>query len=327
MKMLRKAEEVRELVNAAFELETPCFFAVDFELENGLFLSGEDLKEGGDVRFRVGKFSNAAASKPLGRATRLRALPESFETYRVRFDKVMRAIIDGDSYLANLTIRTPIETDVSLEEIFGAAQSAFALYVKDSFACFSPERFVKIEGGKVSSFPMKGTAEAASAEALAALMADEKELAEHYTIVDLIRNDLNIFSENVRVERFRYAEKVARFGLPPIFQTSSEISADYPDCVPLGDYIWAMLPAGSVSGAPKRRTVEILRGVEGEPRGFYAGVFGFFDGKDFDSAVAIRFIEKRGDSYFYRSGGGITCNSSALYEYREAAAKIYLPFG
>ena len=87
-----------------------------------------------------------------------------------------------------------------------------------------------------------------------------------------------------------------------------------------------MLPAGSVSGAPKPRTVQLIKEAEGEPRGFYAGVFGYFDGQALDSGVIIRYIEQAPDGQkFYRSGGGITAMSNAHGEYDEVMEKIYLP--
>jgi len=93
----------------------------------------------------------------------------------------------------------------------------------------------------------------------------------------------------------------------------------------LGDIIFTLLPAGSVSGAPKKKTTEIIASAEGMTRGYYTGVAGIFDGRDLNSFVMIRFIEKRDDSYFYRSGGGITSFSDPLSEYNEMIDKIYVP--
>jgi para-aminobenzoate synthetase component 1 len=85
------------------------------------------------------------------------------------------------------------------------------------------------------------------------------------------------------------------------------------------------LPAGSVTGAPKAKTVEIIKAAEQEPRGFYTGILGIFDGKQLDSGVMIRFIEKVDGRFFYRSGGGITTQSDCKAEYEEAINKIYVP--
>jgi para-aminobenzoate synthetase component 1 len=93
----------------------------------------------------------------------------------------------------------------------------------------------------------------------------------------------------------------------------------------MGDILCTVLPAGSISGAPKKKTVEILRKVEAHPRGYFSGVFGLFDGAQLDSGVMIRFIEREGDQLFFRSGGGITTQSNVQDEYQEMLDKIYVP--
>jgi len=89
----------------------------------------------------------------------------------------------------------------------------------------------------------------------------------------------------------------------------------------------ALLPAGSVSGAPKKKTLEIIAENETDPRGYYTGVFGIFDGENVDSAVMIRYIEKSGDKLWYRSGCGITNQSECASEYKEMIDKVYVPIG
>ena len=86
-----------------------------------------------------------------------------------------------------------------------------------------------------------------------------------------------------------------------------------------------MLPAGYVSGAPKPATLDIIREAESEPRGYYTGIFGYYDGKELDTAVMIRFIEQFDGRYYFRSGGGITAYSDCESEYKEVLSKIYLP--
>jgi para-aminobenzoate synthetase component 1 len=173
---------------------------------------------------------------------------------------------------------------------------------------------------------MKGTIDASLPNAEEAILNDEKEFAEHVTIVDLIRNDLSIISKNVRVEKFRYVEKIIT-NQKELLQVSSkivgELEKDYNERI--GDIIYAMLPAGSISGAPKKKTIEIIQRAEKGKRGFYTGVFGIFDGKNLDSAVMIRFIEKTKDKLFFRSGGGITFMSNLENEYQELIDKIYVP--
>ena len=130
----------------------------------------------------------------------------------------------------------------------------------------------------------------------------------------------------VQVKRFRYVEKI-HTSQGEILQTSSEISGQLPDGWQneLGTLLFKLLPAGSISGAPKAATQKLIRQAEGLPRGYYSGVFGYFDGQTLDSAVLIRFIEKVDNRYYFRSGGGITVNSQAKEEYQEILEKIYLP--
>ncbi len=95
----------------------------------------------------------------------------------------------------------------------------------------------------------------------------------------------------------------------------------------IGDIFVSLLPAGSISGTPKRKTVEILEEIEAYERGFYTGVFGYFDGKELKSFVLIRFIEEdKEENKYYKSGGGITCDSDVFEEYQELIDKVYLPF-
>ena len=157
---------------------------------------------------------------------------------------------------------------------------------------------------------------------------DFKEMAEHTMVVDLLRNDLGIVSSRVRVDKFRYIETI-NAGDKKLLQVSSKISGHLEDNWndKIGDILTSILPAGSITGTPKKKTVEILNGIEEYERGFYTGVFGVFDGENLDSSVMIRFIQKDQNSEtYYKSGGGITCDSNASLEYQELIDKIYLPF-
>ena len=228
--------------------------------------------------------------------------------------------------MINLTDKTRIETESSLVSLFEQSKAPYKLLYNDQFLVFSPEIFIQIKNKKIFSFPMKGTIDATTLNAKEKILNDPKELAEHVTIVDLIRNDISQVASNVRVERFRYVEEVKTHDRS-LLQVSSEIVGDLPsDCASrIGDIIVSLLPAGSVSGAPKAKTLEIIREAEVVNRGYYTGVFGYFDGINLDSGVMIRFIEKDGDKLFYRSGGGITTQSNAKSEYQELIDKIYVP--
>jgi para-aminobenzoate synthetase component 1 len=173
---------------------------------------------------------------------------------------------------------------------------------------------------------MKGTIDASIPGAEEKILNDQKETAEHVTIVDLIRNDLSILAGDVQVTRFRYVDRIHTRG-KTLLQVSSEIRGKLLpsfDTDPAGA-LFSLLPAGSVSGAPKARTLDVIRRAEGEERGYYTGICGYYDGNSLDTGVMIRFIEQQGNELFYRSGGGITTQSNVSSEYQEALDKIYVP--
>jgi para-aminobenzoate synthetase component 1 len=112
-----------------------------------------------------------------------------------------------------------------------------------------------------------------------------------------------------------------------ILQTSSKISGKLEEGWEknVGTIITSMLPAGSVTGAPKKKTVEIIKEVENYERGFYTGIAGIFDGTNLSSCVLIRFIEQTDSGLYFKTGGGITSKSDCTKEYQEMLEKIYVP--
>ena len=287
--------------------------------------------------------------------------PPLYEDYKRSFNIVKSNIMAGNSYLTNLTCRVPVSCNLSLEEIFHRAKGKYKLLLRRKrnltpFVCFSPETFVRIKGGRIYSYPMKGTLDASLPNAEKQLMEDRKEAAEHATIVDLIRNDLSRVAENVRVDKYRYVD-VLHTNKGDILQTSSEISGRLPEDYPhhLGEILDAQLPAGSITGAPKDKTMQIIHEAEGYDRGFYTGIMGIYDQGELNSAVMIRFIEeetspvdfetdgeknfkakegkasegkepKASRELYFKAGGGITSKSDCQREYEEVIQKIYLPF-
>ena len=257
-----------------------------------------------------------------------RAEPPSRADYERRISLVKQREREGDSYLANLTCRIPVRTNLSLHDIFMRSKALYRCWLKDRFVCFSPEIFVRINGeGVVSSFPMKGTIDATRPEAEKELMENKKEAAEHATIVDLIRNDLSMIAEKVQVKRYRYVDHVmTKKG--EILQTSSEITGQLPAGYRehIGSLLFRLLPAGSITGAPKQRTMEIIHEAEGYDREFYTGVMGCYSKGTLDSAVMIRFIDQDRDGQLhYKAGGGITAQSNNDDEYKEVIEKVYVP--
>lgn len=309
-----------EKINQKASKREPFLVICDFLAQNVIVLGAEDLACE-DVEFSMNE-----NFIPNSHAKMLEKNPCDFWSYKEKFDAVIEEIKAGDTYLTNLTQPTPITTPLSLKEIYDLANAKFKLRYKESFVCFSPERFIKIENDTIHTFPMKGTIDASISHAKELILANEKEMAEHVMVVDLLRNDLSIVATNVRVERFRYIDTIEA-GKKRLLQVSSHICGDLENNwhVNLGDILQKLLPAGSISGTPKKSTLEIIERVEGYERGFFSGIFGYFDGKEFDSAVMIRFIEKSADGYIYKSGGGITLDSRAEDEYNEMLDKVYLP--
>ncbi len=302
----------------------PFIFIIDFELKSPQIIPLHSLDK--DIFFKVNQHKNYDLQGHKSTSLTFVPKPIAYKVFEKSFQGAQKEIFYGNSFLLNLTFPTPVETNYSLKELFEVSMAKYKLYYKDRFIVSSPEIFVQIQDGKIYTFPMKGTIDASIPNARDIILADIKETAEHYTIVDLLRNDLSRVAKNVRVNRFRYIDEL-KTNAKTLLQVSSEIEgtlpADYNS--KLGDIFKALLPAGSISGAPKKKTVEIIKTHELDDRGFYTGVFGIFDGQNVDSGVMIRYIEKSATGLVYRSGCGITALSDAESEYKEMIDKVYVP--
>ena len=305
----------------------PFLFVIDYELKQPIVLTLEEVEQA-SIFYKINDKTNVEFGKsPYEKPLYLEKYPISFQEYSKSFDFVKQAMLRGDSFLTNLTKPTPIKVNLSLQEIFQRSKAKYQLYFKDKFVLFSPEIFVKIDNGIISSHPMKGTISADIPDAETVILNDKKEFAEHTTIVDLIRNDISMISEKVWVEKFRYISRIHTHK-GDLLQVSSEICGKLPVNyqAQIGTLLFKLLPAGSICGAPKPQTLAIIKEAENYDRGYYTGIFGIFDGKNLDSSVMIRFIEKQEDgSLTFKSGGGITVFSDARSEYQEMIDKIYLP--
>ena len=323
MKFYDKNEAINRM-NFFGTKKTPFIFVIDFEMKR-IFVQELSKINSDYLKFNFNGMTNDDFSAVIKKYN-IEVLPIDFASYSKKFEIVKKNILAGNTYLLNLTERVQVTTGLSLLDIFRISKAKYKLWFNDEFVFFSPEIFVKIIDGKIFSYPMKGTIDATLPNAVEIIRNDEKELAEHYTIVDLIRNDLSIVAKNVRVKRFRYIDKIIN-KKGGIYQVSSEIYGELPENFNerIGEILFSLLPAGSVSGAPKPKTVEIIKQAEQCERGYYTGVSGIFDGKNLDSCVNIRFIEKDNDQMFYRSGGGITFMSDLQKEYDEILKKIYIP--
>lgn len=309
-----------EKINALGKAREPFLFVCDYQAQKVIAHPLHKLQKE-DIEYSI------ESNKPyIPHKHKLEFQAVPFTLYREKFEQVIEKIKSGETYLLNLTQATPLQTKLSLKDIFALANARYKLRYKDEFVCFSPETFIEIAQEKIHTFPMKGTIDAALKDAELKILENEKEIAEHVMIVDLLRNDLSMVAKNVRVEKFRYVEKIAA-GAKDLLQVSSHISGDLEANwhENIGSILERLLPAGSISGTPKKSTLSIIESVEGYERGFFSGVFGVYDGERLQSGVMIRFIQKEGDNYLYKSGGGITLDSDVALEYQEYQDKIYLP--
>ncbi len=313
-----------ETMNKLGKDRIPFLFVIDYEIRTPIIVKLSEVSK--NILFKVNKIKNYDKVPEKKSNLLFEKFPMDFDKYLCAFETVIKNIKDGNTYLLNLTFPTRVTTNYTLEEIFYFSNAKHKLYFENKFVVFSPETFVRIENNKVFSYPMKGTIDASIEDAEEKLLRDEKELAEHNTIVDLIRNDLSIVAKNVRVEKFRYVEEI-KTSYKTLLQTSSvicgELEENYNEKI--GETIFKLLPAGSISGAPKKKTIEIIKEAESYSRGYFTGIFGIFDGENLDSAVMIRFIENINGKLYFKSGGGITFMSDPKIEYQEMIDKAYVP--
>jgi para-aminobenzoate synthetase component 1 len=321
---MNKADAISRM-NRFGSRKIPFLFIIDFNVKLPEVIR-LDENDSGKVLYNIDGLKNYTGNAILQKKIVFTKRPVPLSRYRMAFNKVMHHLRQGNTYLVNLTFPTEIRTNLTLKEIFYNSRARYKLYYKNKFVVFSLETFIKIRGNTISSYPMKGTIDASVPNARKKLLSDRKELAEHYTIVDLIRNDLNMVAKNIRVDKFRYVEKIKTHGTD-ILQVSSKITGELPRNYrnKIGAIIFRLLPAGSISGAPKQKTVQIIKEAEKYKRGFYTGIFGYFDGDTLDSGVMIRFIEKQNGKMIYKSGGGITAMSDLKSEHQELIDKVYVP--
>ena len=311
---------IKEQLNFLGKQKEPFLFVIDFDLDNFDIIKVKDL-EANNIYFEIDPKEQNHHDIKLEKEFM------KFDSYKEKFEEVQKNIRSGNSYLFNLTSPTKIKNTIDLKNIYKNSNGKFKLFYKDKFVCFSPERFCQIKKQKIYTYPMKGTIDANIPNAQQLILEDKKELAEHTMVVDLLRNDLSMVSKKVRVEKFRYCEKI-KAGEKELLQVSSKISGELEKNwnEHIGDILLPLLPAGSITGTPKKKTTQLIKEIEDYDRGFFTGIFGVYDGKELDSAVMIRFIEKdQNGNLVYKSGGGITCDSDVKKEYDEMCDKVYIP--
>jgi len=260
--------------------------------------------------------------------------------YVDRVELIKEYIRRGDTYQTNLTqqIRVKLAEGLTPEIIFErlrrdhpAPFSAFIKRKDSTVISASPERFFKISNGHISASPIKGTRPRGATEVddyalRAELTSSPKDHAENTMIVDLVRNDLGRVCEfgSVEVERLCEIEEH-----PTLFHLVSTISGRLRMDATFTDVLRALFPCGSITGAPKVRTMRIIDEIETTKRGLSMGAIGYyipergFDGLEpgFDLSVAIRTMVVRGNEAVFNVGGGITIDSEARSEYEESLIK------
>lgn len=194
----------------------------------------------------------------------------------------------------------------------------------DEIMCSSPETLVRLQDGRLTTFPVagsrpRGTTPAEDKALERELLADEKELSEHNMLVDLGRNDLGRVSEIGSVEVTEYM-MIHRYS--KIMHICSQVEGDLADGCDALDALASVLPAGTLSGAPKIRACEIIEELEHEPRGVYGGALGYLDfAGNMDTCIAIRMAARKNGVVTVQAGGGIVADSVPENEYLESANK------
>ena len=213
---LYNKEQAIKRMNQLGQLHRPFIFIINY-LQDVSYIEEVAAVDSAEVLYNLNGFTNQIISAEDNIATySAKTMPslhwqpfaESFSSYQRSFNIVRQNILAGNSFLTNLTCRTPVETNLTLKDIYFHSKAIYKLWIKDRFTVFSPEIFVRIHQGKISSYPMKGTIDASIPSAAQLLMNDPKETAEHATIVDLIRNDLSMVANRVSVSRYRYMDRL-----------------------------------------------------------------------------------------------------------------------
>lgn len=253
------------------------------------------------------------------------------DSYCKMVEKAKQQIVEGDIFQVVLSNRLEAEMEGSLFDTYRVLRtlnpSPYMFYFSSDdieIAGASPETLVKLQGGKLSTYPLAGTRPRGrdseeEKRLIEELLTDEKELAEHNMLVDLGRNDIGKISTigSVKVEKYANIEKFSH-----VLHLGSTVSGELAEERDALDAVDAILPAGTLSGAPKLRACEIIHQLEGKKRGIYGGAIGYlsFTG-ELDTCIAIRLAYQKNGFVYVRSGAGIVADSVAENEYQECINK------
>lgn len=290
--------------------------AKNFEFIN-YFLEEETDRNFHD--FTITWKSRTSKNKYVDNINRIKELIRHGEIYELNYCQ--------EYFADNVPIDYPLDFYFKLNEITKAPFSAYFQFDRHHVFCGSPERFLKKEGKKIISQPIKGTARRSKDSAMDNILKNElknnpKERAENIMIVDLVRNDLSKITEknSVRVE-----ELCEIYSFETVHQMISTVSCIAKNSISFTDIIKATFPMGSMTGAPKLRAMEIIDELEDFSRGIYSGSIGYItpDG-DFDFNVVIRSMVYNSQKKYLSCavGGAITLDSDPEQEFQECQTKI-----
>jgi len=253
------------------------------------------------------------------------------EVFSGMVKSVQKHIAEGDIFQAVISNRFRAAFKGTLMNAYRALRtinpSPYMVYMRledMEITCASPETLVSLRDGEVNSFPLAGTcprgaSEEEDAALCAALLRDEKELAEHDMLVDLARNDVGKVSRfgSVRVREYRQIKRFSH-----VSHISSHVTGELREGMDALDVIAAALPAGTLSGAPKKRACEIIDQLEGVRRGVYGGAIGYIDfAGNMDMCIGIRMAALKDGQVYVQSGAGVVADSVPENEYRETRNK------
>ena len=255
----------------------------------------------------------------------------SKEEYCRLVEKTKEYIVDGDIFQAVISRQFSSPYEGSLINPYRVLRttnpSPYMVYMKiddEEIMSTSPETLVRLENGRLTTFPVagsrpRGLTEEEDQKLEADLLSDEKELSEHNMLVDLGRNDLGRISkfDSVEVTKYMMIHKYSK-----IMHICSQVEGDIRDDCDALSAIESVLPAGTLSGAPKIRACEIIEELESEERGVYGGALGYLDFTgNMDTCIAIRMAVKKDGRVYVQAGGGIVADSIPENEYQESANK------
>lgn len=246
-------------------------------------------------------------------------------------ERAKEYILDGDIFQAVLSRRFESAYTGSLLNAYRVLRttnpSPYMVYLRmddREIICSSPETLVRLEEGRLTAFPLAGSRPRGKTEEQDAvlqeeLLRDEKELSEHNMLVDLARNDVGRVAAvgSVRVAEYLQVQRYSR-----VMHIASRVEGDLRADRDALDALAAILPAGTLSGAPKIRACQIIDELEASPRGFYGGAIGYVDfAGNLDTCIAIRMAVRAGGKVTVQAGAGIVADSVPMTEYEESANK------